>query len=391
MNNQCKRISVLSLLLTLVCMSPAISQPTLETQSPRNQEIMGRARDDIFSINNREKTAIHDLIADSSGETERVKKDSLDPQYELFAKEIFLYFDNKDGGNGRLRPQVEALLDQQGYAINQVFDNPNTSFQALALRSKDGSKPPVLVFQGSAASGNSADVGDFATNADPRGVGFSQFFANKQVIQAWLITITHDQKLNPQGLKPDVTGTSLGGALTQWTASEFPTLINSAISFQSTGIAQDAAHKFIEHGGNPHQVKHYIVNGDYRSLIGENFIPGKVVISVFDSNERDRANYFDRKHLSGILADSRSIIPDSNDPLVAQLLFLTSKPANQSLSEISVDELNQPNFTFQGKDGQIGLEIARANDPNFVVDRQRVEALRRSDINALLKIFRISQ
>jgi hypothetical protein len=119
-----------------------------------------------------------------------------------------------------------------------------------------------------------------------------------------------------------------------------------------------------------------------------------VVVSTFEANEADRANYFERKHQSGILVDLQpfqSLFSRNTDPSITQFFFLTSKPANQNLSEISVDELSQPNFTFQGKDWQIGLEIARANDPNFVVNRQNVEALRRSDFNALLKIFRISQ
>ncbi len=331
----------------------------------------------------------NDLLMASKDNDRSAVDTQLDPQYELLAKGVIaLYFD------GRFRPQLDIVLEQQGYAIDRVFDDPNTSFQALGLRSKDGNKPPVLVFAGGFTSRNSADVGDTAAFADPKGFGSSQFFANKQVIQAWLITVTHDQQLNPQGLKPDVTGTSLGGALTQWTASELPTFISSAASFQSPGLTRDAARKFIENGGDPHQVRHYIVDGDVTSLEGEAFIPGKVLISTFEANEADRVNYFERKHQSGILTDLQpfqALIPENTDPLITQFFFLTGKPANQDLSEISVYEFNQPNFTFQGKDWQIGLEIARANDPKFVIARQNIEALRRSDFNALLKIFGISQ
>jgi hypothetical protein len=149
------------------------------------------------------------LIADK-GDSRSAVDTQLDPQYEILAKGVVaLYF------NGQFRPQLDMILDQQGYAIDRVFDDPNTSFQALGLRSKDSIKPPVLVFAGGFTSSNSADVGDTAALADPKGYGFSQFFANKQAIQAWLITITHDQQLNPQGFKPNITGTSLGGALTQ--------------------------------------------------------------------------------------------------------------------------------------------------------------------------------
>ncbi len=389
MKNQHKYYAfILSLSLPLVFTKPAISQPAPASPSvsySKNQMTIGGARADIFSISNWNKNANSKLIADAV-DADRIKgdrsdaKDStfdaqLDPQRELLAKVIYLYFDNIGLGftNLQFRPLAEMLLDKQGYAIDRVFDN--ASFQAIGLSSKDVSKPPVLVFLGT------NDIGDATiTNRDPKGVGLSQFFANKKAIQSWLVTITNNQQLNPKGFKPDVTGQSLGGALTQWTASEFPTFISSAVSFQSPGITRNAAHKFIENGGDPNQVRHYIVDGDYRSLFGEVFIPGKVVVSTFDVSEADRKGYFDRKHLSGILADLSSLIPESSDPLLNQPLSQTSKPANQTLSEISVDELNQPDFTFQGKDWQIGLERVRANDPNFVVDRKHVEELRSMEV-----------
>ncbi|HEY5140339.1 MAG TPA: hypothetical protein VIJ25_13630, partial [Methylococcales bacterium] len=330
MKNQYKRcVLILSLLLPLTFTNPAISHPTPAAKLvnySKNQPMIGGERDDIFFVGNCDKTATPNLIADFSEGTDQIKVGCFDPQYELLAKGIYLYFDNLDYGNGQFRPQVLALLDEQGYAIDRVFDDPNTSLQALGLRSKDGSKPPVLVFQGSATAQASADAGDSATNADPKGIGFSQFFANQQAIQDWLVTITNDQEHNPQGFKPDVTGQSLGGALTQWTASELPTFIGSAASFQSPGIARDAARKFIENGGKPNQVRHYIVDGDIVSLLGEAFIPGKVVVSTFEANEAEEANYFARKHQSGILADFRSVISEPSDPATAQLLAATSRP-----------------------------------------------------------------
>jgi hypothetical protein len=351
--------------------------------------MIGGVGADIFSVRNWGETSTPNLIADSAVSIDRIKVGRFDAQYELLAKGIYLYFDNIDYGNGQFRPQVIALLDEQGYAIDWVFDDPNTSLQALGLRSKDGSKPPVLVFQGSASAQGSADAGDSATNVDPKGIGFSQFFANQQAIQDWLVTITNDQQHNPQGFKPDVTGQSLGGALTQWTASELTTFIGSAASFQSPGITRDAAHKFIENGGDPRQVRHYIVDGDIVSLLGEAFIPGKVEVSTFEVSEAEKANYFARKHQSGILADFRSAIPETSDPAIVQLLAATSKPTNQILSKISVHKLNRPDFTFQGKDWQELLEKVRAKNPNLVLlaNRQGFEEQRSS--NKLASLFQL--
>jgi hypothetical protein len=266
----------------------------------------------------------------------------LDAQYEVFSKGLFGYFNE----NGKYRPLLNSVLDAQGYEIDKVFDNPATGLQAIGLRSKDINKSPVLVYQG----GN-GEVKDLETISDPNGFGFSQFSANKQEIQDWLVAIGNNKQFNPQGLKPDVTGESIGGALTQLTASEFPTLIGSAVSFVSAGIDRETADRFIENGGNPEQVRHYIRDGDITSLEGEAFIPGKVVVAKSDIPEAEQSNYIDLKHVSGILGDLRSVIPATGDPTLDGLVAQTNQPSNQTLSEISVDELNQPNFTWQGKIG----------------------------------------
>jgi hypothetical protein len=364
--------------------------PSLDLQrivgTPKSaRTLRGNGERDKRLGNNRLRRLSNDfLIADKGGNRSAVDT-QLDPQYELLTKEVGLYFLGEVDQN---RALLNRLLDVQGYAIAQVFNDPNTSFQSIGLNSKDGSKPPVLVF-----SGGSGDAGDNAAFFDPKGVSFSQFVSNKQAIQDWLVTITNDRQLNPQGFKPDITGISLGGAITQRTASEFPILIGSAVSFISQGIDQKTAHKFIENGGNSYQVRHYIVDGDPASLTGQVFILGKVTVSTFEANEADRANYFQRKHGAGILTDFqpfRSLIPENIDPSVTKAISSYDKPANLTLSEISVAELNQPNFTIQGKDRQIGLEIVRANNPTFVVDRQHIEELRRSGMEAFSKIFSVS-
>jgi serralysin len=180
----------------------------------------------------------------------------LDAQYELLAKVLSAYSDPER------RSVAEKVFAAQGYVVDRVFDDPANEFQALGLISKDGSKPPVLVLPG-------------GRPGNPISVGNEEFEANKQAIKEWLEMVAKDPQLNPQGLKPDVTGASRGGALTQLTASEFPTLIGSAISFVSPGIDRATAAKFIANGGNPSQVRHYITDGDWRSLIGDAYIPGK--------------------------------------------------------------------------------------------------------------------
>jgi serralysin len=309
----------------------------------------------------------------------------LDAKYELLSKALTLSSDY----DPKSRPFADKVFDTEGYTVNKIFDNQvldqppgQPPFIALGLASKDSSKPPVLVLPG-------------GFGGNPRSVGFSEFGANKQAIQDWLGSITNDQQLNPQGLKPDVTGRSRGGALTQLTASEFPTLIGSAVSFVAPGIDRKDADKFLENGGDPNQVRHYVINGDYRSVLGESFIPGKVVASNYETPIDGSEDYPQRKHISGILADFNSIFPNNDDPTIAQARTLgdilpgktgaealaqSAIPADQTLSEISVDELNQPNFTWQGKDWQTVLEKVRENNPNLslLFERQNLEDLRQA-------------
>jgi hypothetical protein len=285
-----------------------------------------------------------------------------DARYELLSKAVSVY------SNPQTRPLAEQVFDTLGYKVDRVFDPYADGGQAIGLSSKDASKSPVLVLPGG-ASGN------------PRSVGDEEFTASKQAIQDWIGSITNDRQDNPQGFKPDVTGLSRGGALTQLTASAFPTLIGSAVTFVSPGIDRERADKFTENGGDPSQVRHYITNGDYRSLVGDGFIPGKVTVGTYEIPVAPEAgiDYATRKHSSGILADFSALLPDTSNPEIARLRAISDKPADLSLSEIAVDELNQPDFSWQGKDWQAVLEKLQVNNPNLVqllTDRQNAEEIR---------------
>jgi serralysin len=286
-----------------------------------------------------------------------------DARYELLSKTVSAYSDAK------IRPLAAQLFDTLGYKIDRVFDPYSDGGQAIGLSSKDGSKSPVLVLPGGAAG-------------NPRSVGDEEFTASKQAIQDWIGSITNNQQANPQGFKPDVTGASRGGSLTQLTASAFPTLIGSAVTFVSPGIDRATAAKFIENGGDPSQVRHYITDGDYRSLVGDAFIPGKVTVGTYETpvvTEPGKVDYATRKHSSGILADFSALLPDTSNPTIAQLRAISDRPTDLTLSEISVDRLNRADFIWQGKDWQVVKAKLQANNPNLaqlLTDRQNAEEVR---------------
>jgi serralysin len=263
----------------------------------------------------------------------------LHPVYELLAKGIYGYF----GGDAAAKLLVTAQLSNLGYSIDKVFDDPTTSFQALGLISKDGTRPPVLVSSGT------IDNQDAIDDANPQGVGFNQFTANKDRVKAWVTGIINDRTKNPAGVKVDLTGQSLGGALTQWFASEFPSLLHEAVTFQSPGITKAASNNFICKGGKTSQITHYIVNGDLISLGGESFLPGTLRVGDYQTPAIDPEKFGD-KHVAGIL--NASVVPGVTAAVTNELT-------------IKLDDLNRPNFTFSGQDWQDFVGKLKQTNPTL--------------------------
>jgi Domain of unknown function (DUF4114)/Lipase (class 3) len=261
---------------------------------------------------------------------------TIHPIYELFAKGIYSYF-----GGGQT-----AVIDQlrsAGYTIDKEFNDPTTSFQALGLIYKDGTRPPVLVFQGT------VDNKDFIEDSNPQGVGFNQFTVNKNAVKSWLTSVIADKTKNPSGLKVDFTGHSLGAALTQWFASEFPNQLGEAVTFQSPGITQAAIDGFVSKGGTASQITHYAVNGDIVSLAGVAFLPGTLRLADYQTATNDPDKYF-TKHIAGILNSS---IPNLTNQTVDTVLATT------------LSQFIAPTFSYTGQDWQDFVSRVKAGNPDL--------------------------
>ncbi|MEG3857548.1 calcium-binding protein [Microcoleus sp. herbarium12] len=247
--------------------------------------------------------------------------------YETIAKQL-VYIDN----NPQSQTLVQAGLAAAGYQIDRTFDDPLTGFHAIGLISTTPDKPPVLVFRGTDSL-----VDDLA-NGDKRGVGFNQFEANKQALGNWLTQISQDTAKNPRRLGPDLLGHSLGGALTQLAATEFTSIVGDIVTFNSPGIAQSSVNTYKQKAGAGKTVTHYIVSGDFVSLGGEAFIPGKVVLETYTSPIINPSLVLDKHTQTGLLS---------------------SPPPGLNKTDISVDQLNRPDFTFTDSDY---LELLAALD-----------------------------
>ncbi|MBD1939612.1 calcium-binding protein [Microcoleus sp. FACHB-68] len=234
--------------------------------------------------------------------------------YEALAKSI-VYVDDKP----EFQTQVQGFLAATGYTIDQVFDDPQTGLHAIGLVSATPDRPPVLVFRGA-----DSPVDDIVLS-DTRGVGVSQIQANQEALQTWLTQISQDTTKNPNKLLADVTGHSLGGGLAQTTAAVFVSVVGDTITFNSPGVSQTAANAFIQNGGADKKVTHYIVNGDFASLVGQAFLPGTVILQSFTDPNINPLIVRTKHRVEGLL---------------------TNPPAGYSQREISIEEFNSSSFTF---------------------------------------------
>ncbi len=248
-----------------------------------------------------------------------------------------------------------AVLTAQGYAIDRIFNDPVTDFQAVGLISTDPTKPPLLVFTGTSTALDEQD------NRNPQGVGFSQFTQNRAAIETWLRAIATDATKNPQLLLPDLTGHSYGGAIGQLTAAAFPALMSEIVTFNSFGLNAGIGATFQQNGGVVAQVTHYVNSGDIVSLQGIEFLPGAAVLATYTTPAIDPQNYL-QKHFDIIAPNSTA-----------------TQPAGITYQEIGTTALNSPTFTYTDRDWQDFTRALGQTDPQLaqgLVSRQTAESLR---------------
>lgn len=163
-----------------------------------------------------------------------------------------------------------------------------------------GLPPPVLAFRGTA---NLRGVQD---DVDRYGVGAYQFASNEGKIV---------QMLGAAGGKVIVTGHSLGGALAQLTACDYPGDILRVVTFQSPGIPKAEADKLKqynrEHPEAQVESTHHRMQGDLVPMAGEALTEGEVYTykSVGAGDPMDHT----RMPLARLAAARGDMIPGVND------------------------------------------------------------------------------
>ncbi|PSO90765.1 MAG: hypothetical protein BRC48_16900, partial [Cyanobacteria bacterium QS_9_48_30] len=197
-----------------------------------------------------------------------------DATFEFLAKDVA--YDNQKEGE---RFTVEGTE----YEIDRVFNDQATGFYALGLKTVNRNNS-ILALRGTETD----KFSDILNDLHPKGIGFNQFKAN------WLSSKPNtDVKswLNNQQT-PDLTGHSLGGALSQWIAADYTSQtpqpnssLGQIVTFNSPGIASNSSNVPVSATDyNPElaqSVEHYVTDGDAVSLAGDQFISGQGTLSSF--------------------------------------------------------------------------------------------------------------
>ncbi|WP_238707314.1 beta strand repeat-containing protein [Microcystis aeruginosa] len=109
---------------------------------------------------------------------------------------------NTSGGNNTAAYTAGQNLINQLTSANQSYTFTDGTIYDLA-------KPPVLAIRGTVFSSGK----DLLSDTETEGVGYNQFTNNKAAVNQWLSEVTNP--VSGLTLKPNITGHSLGGALSQ--------------------------------------------------------------------------------------------------------------------------------------------------------------------------------
>lgn len=173
---------------------------------------------------------------------------------------------------------VQRVLSDRDIEIEGQIDDPSSGFKAWKFNSKAGDRP-MLVATGTETKGLADIRADLMGN-----VGYDQYELNAKKIGDYL------EEEAAKGNKVEVSGHSLGGALTQMIVASHPDKISKAITFNAAGVPETVNAEYEENvaktGSRP-EITHHIAEGDAVSLAGERFLDGNIKISGGYGNAMD--------------------------------------------------------------------------------------------------------
>jgi len=265
------------------------------------------------------QSIINGTVTFASGETSKEiavtvfgERGVSDQDLEIFAKDTAYrnWPKEKDGQYGQDVDQIPIVkpyaYDDLGYYVDQFFDDPKSNFQAVGLTSNENfslkltsannativdgdaigtiydlGKAPILATRGT------KEFQDVLSDANPLGVGFDQYRDNQSAVETWLKKVSQSEN-GGVIFRPNLTGHSLGGALTQLIAYNYTGNLGKVVTFNSPGVNPSGAPK-----SGITSTTHYITSSDIVSMAGSNYLPGSYVLSDYSSfNPKDNEGLF---------------------------------------------------------------------------------------------------
>ena len=168
--------------------------------------------------------------------------------------------------------KTSISVDGHNFEILDRINNEQTGLDAFLIRDL-GSDEAIIVFRGTEVNkGGSEALKDVSSDIHYQGVGYNQLMNDQDKIEAWI-------NENP-GVT--ITGHSLGGAIAQFAAVQFPDNVGAVVTFNSPALSgHQLTSTDYEHfkANNPHiQTTHYFLENDMVSMAGNRFLPGDVYL-----------------------------------------------------------------------------------------------------------------
>ncbi|MCA2626421.1 MAG: endo-1,3-1,4-beta-glycanase ExsH [Microcystis sp. M19BS1] len=219
---------------------------------------------------------------------------------------------NTSGGNNTAAYTAGQNLINQLTSANQSYTFTNGTIYDLA-------KPPVLAIRGGFSQGK-----DLLSDLNPKGIGYNQFTNNKAAINQWLSEVTNP--VSGLTLRPNITGYSLGGALTQWVGGSYTGQLGKIVTFNSPGISQQPGINF--NATNNLGVTHYITSADVVSMAGSSYLNG---VWNLDKYSKPTSAITLEKHTVPVLNQAVTI----TNNIHTKPTDLTRKVANGNTTDLS--------------------------------------------------------
>lgn len=219
----------------------------------------------------------------------------------------YTYFGLENGEILSIPQQVDGTWKLVKYSVEKIYLTPSamgSPITAFGLTPIDEKAPPLLLFKGTTIPTDQGAALSVLTDINPFGsVGSYAFKLGKANLKTWL-----EKNHLKTGLKANVYGQSLGGALTLHAAVNFPSLVAECHAYAPPALLPHEIRSWNRlYGKNPEampRVRIFYQENDIVPLTGLKWGEGWEIFRVFPSKSK---NFF-FSHMQCFLSQNESLI-----------------------------------------------------------------------------------